>query len=42
MGNMDDALVETDRAIKDLKMKGAQIYTSVRDKPLDSPSPAAL
>jgi predicted TIM-barrel fold metal-dependent hydrolase len=37
MNNMDAALQEVDRAIKDLKLRGVQLYTSVNDKPLDSP-----
>jgi aminocarboxymuconate-semialdehyde decarboxylase len=37
MNNMDAALKEVDRAIKDLKFRGVQIYTPTGDKPLDSP-----
>lgn len=37
MNNMDAALEETDRAIKDLKFKGVQIFTPINGKPLDSP-----
>jgi predicted TIM-barrel fold metal-dependent hydrolase len=37
MNNIDAALKETDRAIKDLKFRGIQIFTPVNDKPLDSP-----
>ncbi len=37
MNNMNAALDETDRAIKDLKLKGVQIYTPVDGKPLDLP-----
>ena len=37
MNNMDAALQEVDRAINDLKLRGVQIYTSVNEKPLDSP-----
>ena len=37
MNDMDAALQETDRAIKDLKFRGVQIYTPIRDKALDSP-----
>ena len=37
MNNMDAALVELDRAIRDLKLKGVQVLTPVNDKPLDSP-----
>jgi aminocarboxymuconate-semialdehyde decarboxylase len=37
MNNMDAALKETDRAIKDLKFRGVQIYSPINDKPLDSP-----
>jgi aminocarboxymuconate-semialdehyde decarboxylase len=37
MNNMDAAMRELDRAIKDLKLKGIQVLTPVNDKPLDSP-----
>jgi predicted TIM-barrel fold metal-dependent hydrolase len=37
MNDMDSALEETDRAIKDLKLKGVQIFTPMNGKPLDSP-----
>jgi len=37
MNHMDAALEETDRAIKDLGLKGVQIYTPVDGKPLDAP-----
>ena len=37
MNDMDAALVELDRAIRDLKMRGVQIFTPISDKPLDSP-----
>ncbi len=37
MDNMDNALKEVDRAIKDLHCRGVQIYTPIKDKPLDSP-----
>jgi predicted TIM-barrel fold metal-dependent hydrolase len=37
MTDMDAALKEADRAIKDLKMRGVQIFTPTNDKPLDSP-----
>ena len=36
MNDMDAALDETDRAIKDLDFKGVQIFTPINDKPLDS------
>ena len=36
MNDMDAALDETDRAIKDLHFKGVQIFTPINDKPLDS------
>ncbi len=43
MTDVDASLRETDRAIKDLKMKGIQIFSSVNGKALDSPGvPAAL
>ena len=37
MNDIDAALEETDRAIKDLKFKGVQIFTPVDGKPLDMP-----
>jgi aminocarboxymuconate-semialdehyde decarboxylase len=37
MNNMDAAIKELDRAIKDLKLRGIQIFTSINGKPLDSP-----
>jgi len=37
MNNMDAALKEADRTIKDLKLKGVQIYSNINGKPLDSP-----
>jgi len=37
MNNMDAALKELDRAIKDLKFRGVQLYTPTNDKSLDSP-----
>ncbi len=37
VNDMDAALKETDRAIKDLKFRGVQIYTPMNDKQLDSP-----
>jgi len=37
MNDIDAALVEVDRAIKDLKLRGVQISTPILDKPLDSP-----
>lgn len=37
MNNIDAALKETDRAIKELGFKGVQIYTPTNDKPLDLP-----
>lgn len=36
MNDIDAALEETDRAIRDLKFKGVQIFTPVDGKPLDS------
>jgi len=35
--DIDLSLEEIDRAIKDLKLRGIQIFTPVDDKPLDSP-----
>jgi predicted TIM-barrel fold metal-dependent hydrolase len=37
MNDMNAALRETDRAIKDLKFKGVQISSSINGKPLDLP-----
>jgi uncharacterized protein len=37
MNNMDAAMVELERAIRDLKLKGVQVLTPVNEKPLDSP-----
>jgi len=37
MNDVDEALKETDRAIKELGFKGVQIFTNVMGKPLDSP-----
>lgn len=37
MNNIDAALEETDRAIKDLGLKGILLYTNINGKPLDSP-----
>jgi uncharacterized protein len=37
MNNVDAALKETDRAIRDLGLKGVQIFSSINGKPLDSP-----
>ncbi len=37
MNNTDAALLELDRAINDLGLRGVMIYTPVNDKPLDSP-----
>ncbi len=37
MNNMDAALRETDRAIKDLKFRGIQVFTPTNGKPLDTP-----
>ena len=37
MNDIDSALEETDRAIKDLKFRGVQIFTPTNDKPLDLP-----
>jgi predicted TIM-barrel fold metal-dependent hydrolase len=37
MNDMDAALSEADRAIRDLGFRGVQIYTDVNGKPLDSP-----
>ncbi|MBW2067154.1 MAG: amidohydrolase [Deltaproteobacteria bacterium] len=37
MNNVDAAMSEVDRAIRDLHFKGVQIFTPINDKPLDSP-----
>lgn len=37
MNNMDEALKETDRAIRDLKFRGIYIYSNIDGKPLDLP-----
>jgi len=37
MNNLDEALKETDRAIRDLKFRGIYIYSNIDDKPLDGP-----
>lgn len=42
MGAIDEALKETDRAIKDLKFRGVQVYTPTVEKPLDLPEFAPL
>ena len=36
MNDMDAALNEADRTIRDLKFRGVQLFTPVNDKPLDS------
>ncbi len=42
LNNLDAALQETDRAIRDLKFRGVQVYTPVHDKPIDLPPFLAL
>jgi predicted TIM-barrel fold metal-dependent hydrolase len=37
MNNIDTALKETERAVKELELRGVQIYTPCDGKPLDSP-----
>jgi predicted TIM-barrel fold metal-dependent hydrolase len=37
MNNMDAALVEVDRAVRELSFRGVLVYTPTCDKPLDSP-----
>lgn len=37
MNNIDAALEEADRAIKDLKLRGVYLYTPIGSKPLDAP-----
>ena len=42
MNNIDAALKETDRAIRELNFKGVQVFTPTNGKPLDSPEFMAL
>lgn len=37
LNNMEAALKEADRAIKDLRLRGVQMFTDVNDRPLDDP-----
>ena len=37
MNDVDAALRETDRTVKELKFKGVQLYSSINGKPLDRP-----
>ena len=37
MNDVDAALQETDRAIRDLKFRGVQLHSDINGKPLDSP-----
>ncbi len=37
INNIDASLREIDRAVKELKLRGIQMFTPVNDKPLDSP-----
>lgn len=37
LNDIDASVAELERAIKDLKMRGVQIFTPVNDKPLDAP-----
>jgi len=37
MNDVDAALRETDRAVKELKFKGVQLFSSINGKPLDRP-----
>ena len=37
LNDMDEAMKELDRAIKDLRLKGVQVSSTIMDKPLDSP-----
>jgi len=37
MNDIEEALTEIDRAIRDLQLKGIQLFTPVNDKALDSP-----
>jgi aminocarboxymuconate-semialdehyde decarboxylase len=42
MNDVDASIRETERAIKELKFKGVQIYSSVNGKPLDRPEFSGL
>jgi predicted TIM-barrel fold metal-dependent hydrolase len=37
LNNMEAALREADRAIRDLRLRGVQMFTDVNDRPLDDP-----
>jgi len=37
MNDVDAALAETDRAIRDLRFRGVEIFTDINGKPVDSP-----
>jgi len=37
VNNVDASLREIDRAVNDLKFRGAQLNTPINDKPLDAP-----
>jgi aminocarboxymuconate-semialdehyde decarboxylase len=37
VNDVDAALVETDRAIRDLRLRGIEVYTDVAGRPLDAP-----
>ncbi len=37
LNNIDQSLEELERAIRDLRFRGVQIYTHVNDRPLDAP-----
>jgi predicted TIM-barrel fold metal-dependent hydrolase len=37
MNDIDAALAETDRAIRDLRFRGVEIFTDINGKPVDSP-----
>ena len=37
LNDVDAALAEADRAIRDLRLRGVEVYTDVAGKPLDSP-----
>jgi aminocarboxymuconate-semialdehyde decarboxylase len=42
MSNIDEALKEAERAIRELDFRGIQIYSSINGKPLDTPEFMAL
>jgi predicted TIM-barrel fold metal-dependent hydrolase len=37
MNDMDAALTEAERAVKDLRLRGVEVYTAINGRPLDAP-----